>query len=93
MVHGDDKGLVLPPKISAVQVIVIHVPFKDADVKEIMNACSATVKTLCDLGIRAEADLRENYSPGWKYSHWEMKGVPLRIEIGPKDLANNQVRK
>ncbi|GKC68181.1 proline--tRNA ligase, cytoplasmic, partial [Tanacetum coccineum] len=92
MVHGDDKGLVLPPKISAVQVIVIHVPFKDADVKEIMNACSATVKTLCDLGIRAEADLRENYSPGWKYSHWEMKGVPLRIEIGPKDLANNQVR-
>nr|GEU67550.1 proline--tRNA ligase, cytoplasmic [Tanacetum cinerariifolium] len=57
MVHGDDKGLVLPPKISAVQVIVIHVPFKDAD-----------------------------------YSHWEMKGVPLRIEIGPKDLANNQVR-
>ncbi|KAI3824610.1 hypothetical protein L1987_06074 [Smallanthus sonchifolius] len=92
MVHGDDKGLVLPPKVSAVQVIVIHVPYKDADVKEIINACSATVKTLCDLGIRAEADLRENYSPGWKYSHWEMKGVPLRIEIGPKDLANNQVR-
>ncbi|XP_076904940.1 proline--tRNA ligase, cytoplasmic-like [Bidens hawaiensis] len=92
MVHGDDKGLVLPPKVSSVQVIVVHVPYKDADVKEIINACSETVKTLCDAGIRAEADLRENYSPGWKYSHWEMKGVPLRIEIGPKDLASNQVR-
>ena len=88
MVHGDDKGLVLPPKVSAVQVIMIHVPFKDADLKEIMNACSATVKTLCDLGIRADADLRENCSPGWKYSDWEMKDVPLGIEIGPKDLAN-----
>ncbi|XP_075075069.1 proline--tRNA ligase, cytoplasmic-like isoform X3 [Nicotiana tabacum] len=64
MVHGDDKGLVLPPKVAATQ----------------------------ESGIRAEADYRDNYSPGWKYSHWEMKGVPLRIEIGPKDLANNQVR-
>ncbi|GKA78300.1 proline--tRNA ligase, cytoplasmic-like protein isoform X1, partial [Tanacetum coccineum] len=90
MVHGDDKGLVVPPKVSEVQVIVIPVPFKDADVKEIMNACSETVKTLDGLGIRVEADLRENYSPGWKYSHWELRGVPLRIEIGPKDLANNQ---
>ncbi|PWA58428.1 Aminoacyl-tRNA synthetase, class II [Artemisia annua] len=92
MVHGDDKGLVLPPKVSEIQVIVIHVPFKDEDVEEIMDACSATVNTLKGLGIRARADPRENYSPGWKYSHWEMKGVPLRIEIGPKDLANNQVR-
>ncbi|XP_071698315.1 proline--tRNA ligase, cytoplasmic-like [Rutidosis leptorrhynchoides] len=92
MVHGDDKGLVLPPKVASVQVIVIPVPFKDADVEEIISACSSTVKTLCGLGIRVEADLREYYSPGWKHSHWEMKGVPLRIEIGPKDLANNQVR-
>ena len=93
MVHGDDKGLVLPPKVSEVQVIVIPVTFKDADVEEIMNACSTTVETLKGLGVRVEADLRKNYSPGWKYSYWEMKGVPLRIEIGPKDLANNQVRK
>ncbi|CAI9774250.1 unnamed protein product [Fraxinus pennsylvanica] len=67
MVHGDDKGLVLPPKIASIQ-------------------------TLNESGIRAEVDSRDNYSPGWKYSNWEMKGVPLRIEIGPKDLANNQVR-
>lgn len=91
MVHGDDKGLVLPPKVSAVQVIVIPVPYKDADTKGIYDACETAVKTLNESGIRAEADFRDNYSPGWKYSHWEMKGVPLRIEIGPKDLANNQV--
>ncbi|KAL0369523.1 UNVERIFIED_CONTAM: Proline--tRNA ligase, cytoplasmic [Sesamum angustifolium] len=92
MVHGDDKGLVLPPKVASVQVIVIPVPYKDANTQGIFDACAATVKTLNEAGFRAEADYRDNYSPGWKYSHWEMKGVPLRIEIGPKDLANNQVR-
>ncbi|KAF3677967.1 putative 50S ribosomal protein L3-2, chloroplastic-like [Capsicum annuum] len=92
MVHGDDKGLVLPPKVASTQVVVIPVPYKDANTQGIYDACATTVKELNEFGIRAEADLRDNYSPGWKYSHWEMKGVPLRIEIGPKDLANNQVR-
>ena len=91
MVHGDDRGLVLPPKVASVQVIVIPVPYKDADTQAIFDACSATVASLSEAGIRAKADSRDNYSPGWKYSHWEMKGVPLRIEIGPKDLANSQV--
>ncbi|KAI3902284.1 hypothetical protein MKW92_034368 [Papaver armeniacum] len=75
MVHGDDKGLVLPPKVASVQVIVIPVPYE-----------------LNKTGFRAETDLRDNYSPGWKYSNWELKGVPLRIEIGLKDMAKNQVR-
>ncbi|KAJ6798553.1 proline--tRNA ligase, cytoplasmic isoform X1 [Iris pallida] len=92
MVHGDDKGLVLPPKVASVQAIVIPVPYKDANTEAIFEACRSTVRTLNEAGFRAEDDLRDNYSPGWKYSHWEMKGVPLRIEIGPKDLANNQVR-
>ncbi|KAI0511586.1 hypothetical protein KFK09_012216 [Dendrobium nobile] len=92
MVHGDDKGLVLPPKVAAVQVIVIPVPYKDADMQAIFAACSSTVQILRVAGFSAEHDLRENYSPGWKYSNWEMKGVPLRIEIGPKDIANKQVR-
>lgn len=91
MVHGDDKGLVLPPKVASVQVIVIPVPYKDADTQAILDACGNVVKTLTEAGLRAETDLRDCYSPGWKYSHWELKGVPLRIEIGPKDLANNQV--
>ncbi|KAG7032618.1 Proline--tRNA ligase, cytoplasmic [Cucurbita argyrosperma subsp. argyrosperma] len=92
MVHGDDKGLVLPPKVASVQVVIVPVPYKDADTQGIFDACSVTLDTLSEAGIRAEVDARDNYSPGWKYSHWEMKGVPLRIEIGPKDLANNQVR-
>ncbi|CAI9118733.1 OLC1v1020338C2 [Oldenlandia corymbosa var. corymbosa] len=92
MVHGDDKGLVLPPKVASVQVVVVPVPFKDADTKGIFDACTSVVETLKESGISAEADTRDNYSPGWKYSHWEMKGVPLRIEIGPRDLANKQVR-
>ncbi|VFQ61255.1 unnamed protein product [Cuscuta campestris] len=92
MVHGDDKGLVLPPKVASLQVIVIPVPYKDADTQGIIDACLATVEKLTKSGIRVEADIRDNYSPGWKYSNWEMKGVPLRIEIGPKDLANKQVR-
>ncbi|KAK1319442.1 hypothetical protein QJS10_CPB04g00419 [Acorus calamus] len=92
MVHGDDKGLVLPPKVASLQVIVIPVPYKDVDMQAIYQACSSTVTALEEAGFRVEADIRDNYSPGWKYSHWEMKGVPLRIEIGPKDLANKQVR-
>ena len=91
MVHGDDKGLVLPPKVASVQVIVVPVPYKDADTQGIFDACTTAVNTLIEAGICAEADFRDNYSPGWKYSHWEMKGVPLRIEIGPKDLASSQV--
>ncbi|KAH7543033.1 hypothetical protein FEM48_Zijuj02G0139700 [Ziziphus jujuba var. spinosa] len=85
MVHGDDKGLVLPLKVASVQDIVVPVRFKDAE--GIFYACTTTttttVKTLNEAGIRAEADFRVNYTPGWKWSHWEMKGVPLRIEIGP----------
>ncbi|THG06484.1 hypothetical protein TEA_011811 [Camellia sinensis var. sinensis] len=92
MVHGDDKGLVLPPKVASIQVIVIPVPYKDVDTQKIIEFCKTTVATLSEAGLCVEADFRDNYSPGWKYSHWEMKGVPLRIEIGPKDLANNQVR-
>ncbi|KAH9618676.1 hypothetical protein KSS87_022236 [Heliosperma pusillum] len=92
MTHGDDKGLVLPPKVAELQIIVVPVPFKDADTQGIFDACTSTVNTLIDAGFRVESDLRDNYSPGWKYSHWEMKGVPLRIEIGPKDLAKSQVR-
>ncbi|KAM5578990.1 proline--tRNA ligase, cytoplasmic-like [Rosa sericea] len=91
MVHGDDKGLVLPPKVASIQAIVIPVPFKDADTHVIFDACLKIVAQLSEAGFRVEADLRDNYSPDWKYSHWELKGVPLRIEIGAKDLEKKQV--
>ncbi|ESQ30620.1 hypothetical protein EUTSA_v10011470mg [Eutrema salsugineum] len=92
MTHGDDKGLVFPPLVAPVQVVVIPVPFSGVDTKIIYEACEAVKSTLLEAGIRAKADTRDNYACGWKYSDWEQKGVPLRIEIGPRDLAKNQVR-
>ncbi|CAA7018447.1 unnamed protein product [Microthlaspi erraticum] len=92
MTHGDDKGLVFPPLVAPVQVVVIPVPFIGADTKMIYEACEAVKATLHEAGFRAKEDNRDNYACGWKYSDSEQKGVPLRIEIGPRDLASNQVR-
>ncbi|KAL6848713.1 hypothetical protein ACP4OV_021296 [Aristida adscensionis] len=92
MTHGDDKGLVLPPRVAPVQVIVVPMPHEDADIAAINRACELTVYVLNQNGIRVGWDSRENYSSCWKVSHWELKGVPFRIEICPKDLVNKQVR-
>ncbi|KAF6168422.1 hypothetical protein GIB67_004974 [Kingdonia uniflora] len=92
MVHGDNKDLVLPPKVASIQVIVVPMPYKDANPRTIFNAYSITAVLLTKASLRAEEDLRDNYSPYWKYSYWEMKGVPLRIKICPKDMANKKVR-
>lgn len=82
MVHGDDKGLVLPPKVAPSQVIVVP---KDDNNQAILDACSDAVNTMTEAGLRAKADLRDNYPPGLKYSYWEMRGVPLIIRIGAKE--------
>lgn len=92
MVHGDDKGLVLPPRVSPVQVVIVHIPYKDFDTKVLLEACRKTAEELRAVNIRVEEDFRDNYSPSWKFAHWELKGVPIRIEIGPKDVTGNQVR-
>ncbi|KAI1856759.1 hypothetical protein JX265_011400 [Neoarthrinium moseri] len=95
MIHGDDKGLVLPPRIAKNQVVVIPVgitksttPEAKAAHEEQLQSIKATLKKA---GVRAVDDLREGYTPGWKFSDWELKGVPLRIEFGPKDAANEVV--
>jgi len=91
MVHGDDKGLVLPPRVAPLQVVIVAVYSAAKDGEEakaaILAACEAAAEALNAAGIRARHDDRDNYSPGWKYSHWEQKGVPLRLECGPRDLA------
>ncbi|RLN73457.1 hypothetical protein BBJ28_00007742 [Nothophytophthora sp. Chile5] len=93
MVHGDDKGLVLPPRVAPTQVIVVPIPFKNQDeVAEIFGKADEIVALLTAAGIRIESDKRTVYTPGWKYNHWELKGVPLRFEVGPKDIAKKQVR-
>ena len=86
MTHGDDSGLVLPPAVAPIQVIVIPVQqHKDG----VIDAAQKIVDTLKAAGVRVKMDASEQ-SPGWKFSEYEMKGVPLRIEIGPRDIADNK---
>lgn len=82
MMHGDDKGLVLPPNVAPLQVVIVPIIF-DASKKEVLKVCQDVSKTL---SIRHRLDDREEYSSGWKFNEWEKNGVPLRIEIGPKDV-------
>eukprot|EP00271_Cylindrocystis_brebissonii_P000318 TRINITY_DN10418_c0_g1_i1.p1 TRINITY_DN10418_c0_g1~~TRINITY_DN10418_c0_g1_i1.p1 ORF type:complete len:587 (+),score=173.53 TRINITY_DN10418_c0_g1_i1:153-1913(+) len=91
MVHSDDKGLVLPPRLAPLQAVVIPIPFKDQDIAAGVAAAKRIAGEFRAAGIRCKDDCRDNYSPGWKYNYWELKGVPLRVEIGPRDMANEQV--
>lgn len=88
MVHGDDKGLVLPPRIAKNKAVIIPILF-DKTKEKVLKKCREVEKEL--KSINAFFDDRDNYSPGWKYSDWELKGIPIRIEIGPKDLEKKHV--
>ncbi len=88
MVHGDDRGLALPPKVAPIQVVVLPIAMHKEGVLEKANELFQTLKAA---GLRVELDDRENQSPGWKFNEWEMKGVPARIEIGPRDIENGVV--
>ncbi|KAF8157026.1 hypothetical protein B0H34DRAFT_657939 [Crassisporium funariophilum] len=94
MVHGDNQGLVLPPRVASVQVVVVPcgITAKTTDEQRaaINGKCEELAKELKKAGIRSKADLREGYTPGYKFNDWEQKGVPLRLEIGPNDLAKQQ---
>ncbi|XP_047994317.1 bifunctional glutamate/proline--tRNA ligase isoform X1 [Leguminivora glycinivorella] len=95
LVHGDDRGLVLPPRVADIQVIVvpcgITASTSNEDRQKLMDECSKLVGELVAAGIKSEGDFRDNYSPGWKFNHWELKGVPIRVELGPKDLAKGEL--
>lgn len=94
MVHSDDKGLVLPPNVASVQVVIvpcgININVSEEEKSNLMAACQDYEKTLSEAGIRVKGDYRDNYSPGWKFNHWELKGVPLRLEIGPRDVKQGE---
>jgi prolyl-tRNA synthetase len=90
MVHGDDKGLVLPPKVAPTQIVVVPIIFKDS-MEAVLEKAKEIVKKLRHHGHSVEFDDRDGYTPGWKFNEWEMEGVPLRIEIGPKDLEKEQL--
>ena len=87
MVHGDDNGLVLPPKVAPIQVIIV--PIRQ-EAEGILPKCQEIADCLKKQGIRAKID-DSDHTPGWKFAQWEMKGVPLRIEIGPRDLAEGHL--
>ncbi len=91
MVHGDDKGLVLPPKVAPVQVVIVPIPYKGADPAAVAAKAKELYVALKKKEIQVVLDDREEYTPGWKFNHWELKGVPIRIEIGPRDLKQQQV--
>ncbi len=88
MVHGDDRGLILPPRIAPVQAVII--PIYDNETKEKVLAEGVKLKAKLETKFSVRFDDRDIYSPGWKFNDWELKGVPLRIEIGPRDIANHQ---
>ena len=91
MSHSDDKGLVLPPNLAPNQVIIIPIFNTKEDYKKCLKKAEDINNKLRKNNIRSEIDSRENHKPGWKFSEYEMKGVPIRIVIGPKDIKNNTV--
>ncbi len=87
MTHGDNNGLVLPPAIAPIQVVIVPIQMQKPGV---LDKCSEVYEQLKSAGVRVKLDTDDTQSPGWKFAQYEMKGVPVRIEIGPRDLANNE---
>ena len=86
MTHGDDRGLKLPPKIAPIQVVIVPIAQQKAGVLDKVEE----LKTRLNKSFRVETDTREEVTPGYKFNHWELRGVPVRIEIGPRDIEANQ---
>jgi len=91
MTHGDDKGLVLPPKVSPIQVVIIPIYHSKEDKENVLQKACQIKDSLSNNDIRVHLDDREQLTPGFKFNDWEMRGIPIRIEIGPKDIAKNQI--
>ncbi|XP_048152700.1 bifunctional glutamate/proline--tRNA ligase isoform X6 [Corvus hawaiiensis] len=94
MIHGDNMGLVLPPRVACIQVVIIPCgitnSLSEEDREALLKKCNEYRTRLLAVSIRVRADLRDNYSPGWKFNHWELKGVPVRVEVGPRDMKSQQ---
>jgi prolyl-tRNA synthetase len=91
MTHSDDDGLVLPPKMAPIHVVIVPIYRKDEEKVQVLEAARRIAKELSDDGLTVRVDDREGMKPGAKYYEWERKGVPLRIELGPRDIAENAV--
>jgi prolyl-tRNA synthetase len=91
MLHGDDRGLIIPPRIAPIQIVLIPIYYKEGNNDVINDKARHASELLTKSGFSVQLDLREQYTPGWKFNEWEMKGVPLRLELGPKDVERRQV--
>jgi prolyl-tRNA synthetase len=91
MVHGDDQGLILPPRLAPTQVVIVPIFKTDQEKAQVLGVARQIRDTLIAAGVRVRTDEREGFSPGFKFNDWEMRGVPLRMEIGPKDVAKGSV--
>jgi len=91
MTHSDNKGLVLPPKLSPFEVIIIPIWKSDEEETEVREFLGKIEGSLKSAGVTYKVDDRKNYTPGWKFNEWELKGIPLRIEVGPRDVKENQL--
>jgi prolyl-tRNA synthetase len=91
MVHGDDQGLIFPPRLAPTQAVIVPIYKTDEEKAQVFDAARKIRDALLVEGVRVHTDEREGTSPGFKFNDWEMRGVPLRIEIGPKDLAKGSV--
>jgi prolyl-tRNA synthetase len=90
MVHGDEQGLILPPMIAPIQIIIIPI-YKNNNEKIVKESATLLKNNLSELGYRVFVDERNEYTAGWKYNEWELKGVPIRINIGQRDIENNTI--
>jgi prolyl-tRNA synthetase len=89
MTHGDDQGLILPPKLAPIQVVVVPIYKNDEEKSRVLPVIHRVENELN--GFRLKIDLREEFTPGYKFNDWEMRGIPLRIEVGPKDVEKNSL--
>jgi prolyl-tRNA synthetase len=90
MSHGDDSGLILPPRVAPYQVVIVPIPRGNWQ-ETVLPRAQAIRDHLVAAGVRVMLDDRDAYTPGWKFAEWEMRGVPIRLELGPKDVEKNQV--
>ena len=91
MTHGDDQGLILPPRLAPHQAVIVPIYRSDAERGPVLEAAERARKALATAAVRVKVDAREDLTPGFKFNDWELRGVPLRIEIGPKDVAKGTV--
>jgi prolyl-tRNA synthetase len=91
MVHGDDQGLRLPPAVAPIQVVIVPIWRKPEERESVLGAARSALAALETAGMRVHLDDREGLTPGFKFNDWEMRGVPIRVEIGPRDVASGEV--